>query len=68
MMKTFRCTPIKDESGMLDIDVTEIYNVDNVEERYPAGFNQWRIGERIIESDIIFHEGVAYNKNLSYLQ
>jgi hypothetical protein len=66
MTKTFRCTPIKDANGMLDIDVTEIYNVDNVEERYPTGFNQWRIGERIIESDILFHEGVAFNKNLFY--
>lgn len=66
MVKTFRCTPIKDESGMLDIDVTEIYNVDNVEERYPTGFNQWRIGERITEDTILFHEGVAYNRNLLY--
>lgn len=67
MVKMFRCTPVKNEQGMLDIDVTEIYNVDNIEERYPTGFNQWRIGERIKEEDIIFHEGVAFNKNLSYL-
>ena len=51
---------------MLNIDVTEIYNVDNVEERYPTGSNQWRIGERITEDTILFHEGVAYNRSLLY--
>lgn len=66
-MKMFRCTPIKDEKGYIDVDVTEIYNLENPLERYPAGFNQWRIGERIPEQEIIFYEKVAYNKNLIYL-
>jgi len=65
-MKVFRCTPIKDANGRIDIDVTEIYNVEDPSERYPTGFNQWRIGERIQEQDILFHEGLAYNKNLFF--
>lgn len=66
-MKTYKCTPVKDEAGLIDIDITEIYNVNDPTERYPTGFNQWRIGECIPEQDIIFYEKVAYNKNLAYL-
>jgi hypothetical protein len=66
MEKTFRCTPIRDDKGMLDIDVTEIYNLEDPSERYPTGFNQWRIGERIQEQDILFHENIAYNKKLIF--
>ena len=68
MRNTFRCTPVKDKDGRIDIDVTEIYNMDNIEERYPTGFNQLRIGEIIKEEDILFDENkVAYNKNITYL-
>lgn len=68
MRNTFRCTPIKDKDGRIDIDKTEIYNMDNIEERYATGFNQWRIGEIIKEEDILFDENkVAYNKIISYL-
>ena len=68
MRNTFRCTPVKDKDGRIDIDVTEIYNMDNIEERYTTGFNQWRIGEIIKLEDILFDENkVAYNKNITYL-
>ena len=50
----FKCTPIKDESGRIDIDITDIYNIDNLEERYMTGRNQWRIGELIKTDDILF--------------
>ena len=64
----FKCTPVKDVDGKIDVDVTEIYNVDNEEERYPTAFNQWRIGELIREEDIAFNDNkVAYNKKLIYL-
>ena len=64
----FKCTPIKDADGKIDVDVTEIYNIDNEQERYPTAFNQWRIGELIKEKDIAFNENkVAYNKKLIYL-
>jgi hypothetical protein len=64
----FKCTPVKDESGRIDIDITEIYNVDNIEERYMTGRNQWRIGELIKTEDILFDENkVAYNKIITYL-
>ena len=64
----FKCTPIKDKDGRIDIDKTEIYNMDNIEERYPTGRNQWRIGEIIKEEDILFDENkVAYNKVITYL-
>ena len=66
-MKTYKCTPIKDEKGLVDIDITEIYNVEDLEERYPAGWRQWRIGAVIPEHDIVFdEEGFAYNVNLLY--
>lgn len=64
----FKCTPIKDKDGRIDIDKTEIYNVDNIEERYVTGRNQWRIGEMIRTEDILFDENkVAYNKIITYL-
>jgi hypothetical protein len=64
----FKCTPIKDTDGRIDIDKTEIYNVDNIEERYVTGRNQWRIGELIKTEDILFDENkVAYNKIITYL-
>ena len=66
--KMFKCTPIKDADGKIDVDVTEIYNVDNEEERYLTAYNQWRIGELIREEDIAFNDNkVAYNKKLIYL-
>ena len=66
--KMFKCTPKKDIDGRIDIDVTEIYNVDNEEERYLTAYNQWRIGELIREEDIAFNDNkVAYNKKLIYL-
>jgi hypothetical protein len=68
MRNLFRCTPVKDKDGRIDIDVTEIYNMDNIEERYPTGRNQWRIGEIVKEEDILFDENkVAYNKIITYL-
>ena len=68
MRNLFRCTPIKDKDGRIDIDKTEIYNMDNIEERYPTGRNQWRIGELIKTEDILFDENkVAYNKIITYL-
>ena len=64
----FKCTPIKDKDGRIDIDKTEIYNVDDIEERYVTGRNQWRIGEMIRTEDILFDENkVAYNKIITYL-
>ena len=54
--KMFKCTPKKDIDGRIDIDVTEIYNVDNEEERYLTAYNQWRIGELIREEDIAFND------------
>ena len=66
-MRHYKCTPIKDSEGRIDIDITEIYNVEDEEERYPSAFNQWRIGELIKESDILISEGVAYNRKLMYL-
>ena len=69
MRNTFRCTPVKDKDGRIDIDITEIYNMDNIEERYPAACNQWRIGEIIKAEDILFNENkVAFNKLITYLQ
>ena len=68
VMKRFRCTPVKDKDGRIDIDITEIYNMDNIEERYPAACNQWRIGEIIKAEDILFNENkVAFNKLITYL-
>jgi hypothetical protein len=68
MRNLFRCTPIKDKDGRIDIDKTEIYKMDNIEERYVTGRNQWRIGEIIKEEDILFDENkVAYNKIITYL-
>ena len=68
MRNLFRCTPIKDKDGRIDIDKTEIYKMDNIEERYVTGRNQWRIGEIIKEEDILFDENkVAYNKVITYL-
>ena len=68
MRNLFRCTPVKDKDGRIDIDVTEIYNMDNIEERYPTGRNQWRIGEIIKAEDILFDENkVAYNRFITYL-
>ena len=68
VMKRFRCTPVKDKEGRLDIDITEIYNMDDIEERYPAAYNQWRVGEVIKEEDILFNESkVAFNKIITYL-
>jgi hypothetical protein len=68
MRNLFRCTPVKDKDGRIDIDKTEIYNMDNIEERYPTGRNQWRIGEIVKEEDILFDENkVAYNKIITYL-
>ena len=68
MRNLFRCTPVKDKDGRIDIDVTEIYKMDNIEERYLTGRNQWRIGEIIKEEDILFDENkVAYNKIITYL-
>lgn len=67
-MKTFRCTPVKDKDGRIDIDVTEIYNVDDIQERYPSAYNQWRIGEVIREKDIVFDQDkVAYSNNTNYI-
>lgn len=68
MRNTFRCTPVKDKDGRIDIDITEIYNMDDIEERYLTGYNQWRIGEIIKEENILFDENkVAYNKLITYL-
>jgi len=30
MKVLFKCSPVKDESGRIDIDITEIYNVDDI--------------------------------------
>lgn len=66
--KMFKCTPVRDKTGRIDIDITEIYNVDDQEERYLTARNQWRIGELIKEENIAFSENkVAYNKKLIYL-
>lgn len=66
-MKTYKCIPIKDEKGLVDIDITEIYNVADPEERYPTAGRQWRIGSVIPEKDVVFdEEGFAYNVNLLY--
>jgi hypothetical protein len=68
MKVLFKCTPVKDKDGRIDIDITEIYNVDNLEERYMTGRNQWRIGELIKVDDILFDENkVAFNKLINYL-
>lgn len=68
MRNTFRCTPVKDKDGRIDIDITEIYNMDDIEERYLTGYNQWRIGEIIKKENILFDENkVAYNKLITYL-
>ena len=68
MRNLFRCTPVKDEDGRMDIDITEVYNIDDIDERYPTGRNQWRIGELIKREDIAFNENkVAFNKKLIYL-
>ena len=67
-MKTFKHYPIKDKDGRINIDINELTNVDNPEEKYPAGRNQWRIGEMVQEEEIIFDENkVAYSKKLIYL-
>ena len=66
--KLFKNYPIKDKDGRIDIDITEITNIDNPDEKYPAAYNQWRVGEIIPEEEIIFDENkVAYNKKLIYL-
>jgi hypothetical protein len=67
-MKRFRCTPVKDKDGRIDIDITEIYNINDEEERYLTARNQWRIGEVINVDDILFNENkVAFNKLITYL-
>jgi len=50
-MKQFRsrCKPLP--GGYIDPDVLEIYNVDDPEEVYPAGHNQFRINQRLTEED-----------------
>ena len=69
MKVLFKCTPVKDKDGRIDIDITEIYNINDEEERYPTGRNQWRIGEVINVDDILFNENkVAFNKLITYLQ
>jgi hypothetical protein len=69
MKVLFKCTPVKDKNGRIDIDITEIYNINDEEERYPTGRNQWRIGEVIQVEDILFNEDkVAFNRLLPYLQ
>jgi hypothetical protein len=67
-MKTYKCTPVKDEKGLIDVDITEIYNIEDPEERYPTARRQWRIGELIREEEILFDDNkVAYNGKLHYL-
>jgi hypothetical protein len=63
-MKTFKVTPVKDKDGRIDIDVVEVYDINNPEERYPTAFNQFRIGEVLTEEDFIVQGGVVYNKKL----
>ena len=68
MKVLFKCTPLKDKDGRIDIDITEIYNINDEQERYPTGRNQWRIGEVINVEDILFNENkVAFNKLITYL-
>ena len=67
-MKEFKHYPIKDKDGRIDIDINELTNIDNPEEKYLAGRNQWRVGEIVKLEEIIFDENkVAYSKKLIYL-
>lgn len=63
-VKTFMCVPIKDEKGQINIDVTEIYNIDDPEERYPTAPHQWRLGAFLISEEEVYldENKVAYNK------
>lgn len=70
-VKSFRARPAKDGNGMIDPNIMEIYNIENPEERYAAGRNEFRIGEYVNEDQLIIHEEmdgkvkklVAYAKN-----
>lgn len=67
-MKEFKHYPVKDKDGRINIDINELTNIDNPEEKYPAGPNQWRVGEIVKLEEIIFDENkVAYSKKLIYL-
>lgn len=64
-LKTFRCTPIKNEQGLINVDKTEIFNLQDEKERYPTAGRQWRIGDIIDEADIWLNENnVAFNRKL----
>lgn len=67
--KTFMCVPIKDEDGRIDIDVTEIYNINDPGERYPTAPHQWRLGTFLISEEEVYldENKVAYNKRKMYL-
>lgn len=55
MSKKFRARCIKSESGYIDPDVVEIYNLDDPLECYPAGKNQFRVGQVLGEEEFYLH-------------
>lgn len=60
MLKKFRsrCTVL--ETGYVDPDIVEIYNIEDPTEVYPAGRNQFRINHVITEDEFYlspFHHG-----------
>lgn len=63
-MKTFkaRCTPL--QGGYIDPDIVEIYNVEDPDEVYQAGHNQFRVNQTLTEEDFYvedyYHDGEIY--------
>lgn len=51
MPKQFRARCTVMEGGYINPDVVEIYNVDDPTEVYPAGKNQFRVGQFLSEED-----------------
>lgn len=70
-MAKYRVRAAKDLDGMIDPDITEIVNIDNPEEVFPTGRNEFRVGEVLEGDDIFFYETemnhdlvwIAYSKN-----
>jgi hypothetical protein len=70
-MKKFKVRATKDKHGMIDPDIAELFNIDDPEEIFPTGRNEFRIGDVISSDDFILYErsinGVlvleAYSKN-----
>ena len=62
MTKTFRARCTVSESGHIDPDIVEIYNVEDSSECYPAGRRQFRIGDFLSEDDFYLENQGSIDK------